>query len=106
MSRLVVAVSSFALFVPLAAAGTVAEAHIKSGHWHGVKWDFRGGAWRDGSFCVAMLIRGRENGRGCGNLRQQGGIGYAAGAAGSDRSLPNYVMGAVVAKARSVEVEF
>jgi hypothetical protein len=106
MSRLVVAASIFALFVPLATAGTVAEAHIKSGRWHGVKWELRGGAWRDGSYCVAILIRDRENSRSCGNLRQQDGIGYGAGSAGSDRRLPNYVMGAVLPKARSVRVEF
>jgi hypothetical protein len=106
MSRLVVAVSIFALFVSLAAAGTVAEAHIKSGRWHGVKWELRGGAWRDGSYCVAMLVRDRENARGCGNLRQQGGIGWSAGAAGSNRHFPSFVMGAVLARARSVRVEF
>jgi hypothetical protein len=106
MSRLVVAVSSFALLAPVAAAGTVAEAHIESGRWHGARWELRGGAWSDGSFCVAMLIRGRENSRGCGNLRRQGGIGYVGGAAGSDRRDPSYVMGAVVTRARSIQVEF
>jgi hypothetical protein len=106
MSRLVVAASIFALFVPLATAGTVAEAHIKSGRWHGVKWELRGGAWRDGSYCVAILIRDRENSRACGKLRQQGGIGYMAGTAGSDRRMPHFVVGAVLSKARSVRVEF
>ena len=52
-----------------------------------------------------MLINGRENSRACGNVRQQGGIGYSAGRAGSDRRLPNYVMGAVLTRARSVRVE-
>jgi len=106
MSRLVVAVSIFALFVPLAGAGTVVEAHIKSGRWHGVSWEFRGGAWRDGSYCTAMLITGREISRGCGNVRQEGGIGYGAGGAGSGSRSPNFVMGAVLSKARSVRVEF
>jgi hypothetical protein len=106
MWRLVVAVSTFALVVPLAGAGTVAEAHIKAGYWHGVKWELRGGAWHDGSYCVAMLVRDRENARGCGNVRQQGGIGYSAGGTASNRHLPSFVMGAVVAKARSVRVEF
>jgi hypothetical protein len=106
MVRLVVAVSILALLLPVAATGSAAEAKIKSGTWHGVNWEFRGGAWRDGSYCVAMLIRGRENARGCGNVREQRGIGYTAGAAGSGRRLPNYVMGAVVTRARSVRVEF
>jgi hypothetical protein len=106
MLRLVLAVSSLALLAPVAGAGTVAEAHIRSGSWHGVRWELRGGAWHDGSYCVAMLVRGRENARACGNVRQQGGIGYSAGAAGSGRSDPNFVMGAVVDRARSVEVEF
>jgi hypothetical protein len=106
MSRFIVAVSSFALLAPVAAAGTVAEAHIKSGNWHGVKWEFRGGAWRDGSYCVAMVVRGREAGRACGNVRKQRGIGYAAGVAGNGRSSPHYVMGALVNQARSVKVGF
>jgi hypothetical protein len=92
--------------LPAGAAGSAVEAHIKSGRWHGVKWEFRGGAWRDGSYCTAMLIRNRENSRACGNVRQQGGIGYSAGVAGNDRHLPIYVMGAVVTRARSVHVEF
>jgi hypothetical protein len=106
MLRLVVAVSTFALLVSSAFAGTVVEAHIKSGRWHGIKWEFRGGAWRDGSYCTAMLVRDRENARGCGNVRQQGGIGWSAGTAGSGRGLPNYLMGAVVTRARSIRVEF
>jgi hypothetical protein len=51
-------------------------------------------------------MRDREDGRGCGNVRQQGGIGWSAGAAGRGRSSPNFVMGAVVTRARSVRVEF
>jgi hypothetical protein len=65
-----------------------------------------GGAWRDGAYCVAIVINGHENARGCGNVRQQGGIGYAAGGTANDSRLPNYVMGAVVARARTVRVEF
>jgi hypothetical protein len=106
MLRLVVAVSILGLLLPVAANGSVVEAHIKSGRWHGVNWELRGGAWRDGSYCTAMLINGRENSRGCGNVRQQGGIGAGAGGVGSGRRLPNYVMGAVVPRARSVRVEF
>jgi hypothetical protein len=91
----------------IVARAFVAEAHIKSGRWHGVNWELRGGAWRDGSYCTAMLINGRENSHGCGNVRQQGGIGYSAGgSAGSGHRLPNYVMGAVLAKAHTVRVEF
>jgi hypothetical protein len=106
MLRLVVAVSTFALLVSSAFAGTVVEAHIKSGRWQGVKWEFRGGAWRDGSYCTAMFFNDRENSRGCGNVRQQGGIGWGAGGAGISGRLPNYVMGAVVTRARSVRIEF
>ena len=106
MLRLVVAVSTFALLVSSAFADTAVEAHIKSGRWRGVEWEFRGGAWRDGSYCTAMLINDRENSRGCGNVRQQGGIGWGAGSAGSGGRLPNYVMGAVVTRARSVQIEF
>ena len=89
MLRLVVAISLIALFSPFAATGSAVEAHIKSGRWHGVSWEFRGGAWRDGSYCVAMLVNDRENSRGCGNVRQQGGIGWSAGAAGIGRRLPS-----------------
>ena len=106
MVRPVIAVSILALLLPVAAPGSAVEAHIKSGRWHGVKWEFRGGAWRNGAYCTALLINGHENSRGCGNVRQQGGIGWAAGAAGSGHRLPNYVMGAVLTRARSVGVEF
>src|SRR3954451_5379850 len=99
--RLVVVISIVGLLLPMAASSSAAEAHIKSGRWRGVKWEFRGGAWRDGSYCTAMLIRDRENSRACGNVRQQGGIGYSAGVAGYGRHLPICVMGAVVTRARS-----
>jgi hypothetical protein len=104
--RLVVVISILGLLLPVAATGSAVEAHIKSGRWHGVQWEFRGGAWRDGSYCTAMLIRDREIGRACGNVRQQGGIGYSAGVAGGERHLPIYVMGVVVTRARWVHVEF
>jgi len=106
MLRLVVVVATFALLVSSAFAGTAVEAHIKSGRWRGVEWEFRGGAWRDGSYCTAMWINDRENSRGCGNVREQGGIGWGAGGAGSSDRLPNYVMGAVVTRAHSVHIEF
>jgi hypothetical protein len=101
-----VLVGHVGLLLPMAASGSAAEAHIKSGRWRGVKWEFRGGAWRDGSYCTGMLIRDRENSRACGNVRQQGGIGYSAGGAGYGRHPPIYVMGAVVTRARSVHVDF
>jgi hypothetical protein len=106
MLRLVIAVSILGLLLPIAASGSAVEAHIKSGRWHAVSWELRGGAWRDGSYCTAMLINGRENSRGCGDIRQQGGIGYSAGTAASGTRSPNYVMGAVLARARSLRVEF
>lgn len=106
MLRLVAAVSVVGLGLPIAATGSDVEAHIKAGRWHGVSWEFRGGAWRDGSYCTAMLINGHDNSHGCGNLREQGGIGWSAGAAGTGRRLPNYLMGAVLPRARSVRVEF
>jgi hypothetical protein len=104
MSRLLVVVATFALLVSGAFAGTAVEAHIKSGRWRGVEWELRGGAWRDGSYCTAILINEREQSRGCGNVREQRGIGWGTG--GSSDRLPNYVMGAVVTRARSVYIEF
>jgi hypothetical protein len=71
MLRLVFAGSILAQLSPVAATGSVAEAHTKSGRWHGVNWELRGGAWRERSFCVAMLINDRESGRRCGNVRRQ-----------------------------------
>ena len=106
MMRPVVAVSIVGLLVPVAASSSAVEAHIKSGRWHGAAWEFRGGAWRDGSYCTAMLINGREDSRGCGNVHQEGGIGYGAGGTAGDSRLPNYVVGAVVTRARSVRIEF
>jgi len=102
MVRLVVAISVLALLLPVAATGSAVEARITSGSWHGVKWEFRGGAWRDGSYCVSMLLKGHEIARGCGNVHP-GGIAFSAG--GTSRQ-PNYVMGAVIPRARTVRVEF
>jgi hypothetical protein len=99
---LAVAIAVWAVTTP-ALAGAAVEATVKTGRWHGVKWEFRAGAWRDGSYCVAMLIRDRENGRACGNVRGQGGIGYIAAVS---RPLPDYVIGPVVTTARSVRIEF
>ena len=45
----------------------------------------------------------RENGRACGNVREQGGIGYIAAVS---RPFPDYVIGPVVTAARSIRIEF
>jgi hypothetical protein len=92
--------------LPHTASGSAVDAHIKSGRSHGVNWEFRGGAWRDGSYCTAMLINGREISRACGNVRKQDGIGFSAGGNASDKRVPDFVMGAVVATARTVRIEF
>jgi hypothetical protein len=87
-----------------APAGTPAEARIGTGAWHGIKWELRGGAWHDGSYCTAMLLGGKEVGRGCGQVTKHDPIGYSAG--GDSRREPDYVTGAVLTNARSVHVDF
>ena len=100
---LVATVAACALVATPALAGSAIEASVKTGRWHGMEWELRAGAWRDGSYCVAMLIRDRDDGRACGNIREQGGIGYIAAVS---RPFPDYVIGPVVMVARSVRIDF
>jgi hypothetical protein len=98
-----VAVATLALFAPAGAdAHALSETTVKSGRWHGVEWELRAQTWSEGSYCVAMTIGGREDGRSCGSIREDR-IAYAAR---SGRPAPNYVVGPVIGKARSVEIKF
>ena len=98
----VVLVGSFAT-ATVGANNTLIEARVKAGHWRGIPWEFRAGAWRDGTYCVAMLISRREDARGCGNVRREGGVSYVASRGDPE---PAYVMGPVVRAARFVRVTF
>jgi hypothetical protein len=102
-ARLVVLTAATLLLATHAAAGTPAEARIRSGTWHGIKWELRGGAWRDGSYCTATLVRDKEVGRACGKVTKHDSIGYSAAVG---RPEPDYVTGAVLTNARSVHIEF
>jgi hypothetical protein len=84
-------------------AHTDREMTVKTGRWHGIKWEFRAQSWQDGSYCVAMTVSGRENGRSCGNVRAEGGISYLAAIG---RPVPDYVIGPVNSRARSVQITF
>jgi len=99
----VVGVVTLALVASAAtAAHAVGEVTVKSGRWHGMKWEFKAEA-ADGEFCVAMTVgRGAEDGRSCGSIREDG-ISYLAH---TGRPAPNYVIGPVIAKARSVQIRF
>jgi hypothetical protein len=89
--------------VSAASALTVSTTTVKSGRWHGITWEFTTeGSFGGGSYCVAMAIRGREAGRGCGATPKKG-ITYIAH---TGRPAPDYVIGPVVAAARSVQITF
>ncbi len=98
----VVGVVTLALVASAAtAAHAVGEVTVKSGRWHGMKWEFKAEA-ADGEFCVAMTVgRGAEDGRSCSSIREEG-ISYLAH---TGRPAPNYVIGPVIAKA-SVQIRF
>jgi hypothetical protein len=100
-----VAVATLALFVPAATyAHTVGESTVKIGRWYGIKWKLTAGTWPDGSYCVAMTVGdGPEDGRGCGSIRATR-ISYMA--LTPSRRAPTYVVGPVIAKARSVRIKF
>jgi hypothetical protein len=99
-----IAVATLALFAPAATyAHTVGESTVKIGRWHGIKWKLTAGTWPDGSYCVAMTVGGgSEDGRSCGSIRKEG-ISYLAH---TGRPAPGYVVGPVIAKARSVQISF
>jgi hypothetical protein len=83
-------------------AHTLGELTVKTGRWHGIKWEFRAQSGSDGSYCVAMRVSGRENGRSCGSIHSKG-ISYLAAIG---RPPPDYVIGPVIARARSVQIKF
>src|SRR5687767_14702844 len=97
----VLTVATLALFAPATAAHTLGETAVKSGRWHGIPWEFRAQT-ADGEYCIAMRVRGREQGRSCGELGNEG-ITYMAHAG---RPAPNDVVGVVIARARSVQITF
>jgi hypothetical protein len=98
-----VAVATLALFAPAATpAHTVGETTVKSGRWHGIKWELTAQAGSDGSYCVVMTVRRTDSGRACGSIRDES-ISYLAH---TGRPAPNYVVGPVIARARSVQVRF
>jgi hypothetical protein len=98
----VVAVATLALYASVAYAHTVGETAVKTGRWNGITWKFTAQTGSDGSYCIAMTVRGREEGRSCGELGNDG-ITYFAH---SGRPAPNYVLGVVIARARSVRITF
>ncbi len=99
----VVAVATLTLLATSAIyAHTLGEATVKTGRWHGITWKFTAQAGSDGSYCIAMTVGGREEGRSCGELGNDG-ITYLAH---SGRPAPNYVLGVVIARARSVQITF
>jgi hypothetical protein len=98
-----VAVVTVALLTASAtSAHTLSEQTVASGRWHGMKWEFKAQA-ADGAYCIAMTVgRGLEDGRSCGSMGKHG-ISYLAH---HGRPAPNYVVGPVIAKARSVQIKF
>jgi len=101
--RVVLLTAASLALATAAPAGTPAEARIGTGAWHSIKWELRGGAWQDGSYCTAMLLGGKEVGRACGKVTKRDGIGYSSAVG---RPEPDYVTGAVLTNARSVHVDF
>jgi hypothetical protein len=100
---LVATVATLALLATSAVeAGTPIEMTVKAGRWQGITWRLTAGTWSDGSYCVAMTIEGRENGRSCGSIRRDR-MSYLAAIGRPD---PNYVVGPVIATARSVQITF
>lgn len=91
------------LTVSAASALNISTTTVKTGRWDGIRWKFTTeGSFADGFICVAMAIRGHEATRGCGATGKQG-ITYVAH---TGRPVPDYVIGPVVAAARSVRITF
>src|SRR5688500_12369206 len=81
---------------------TVSEPTVISGRWHGIKWELTANTGSDGSYCIVMTVRRTDYGRSCGSIRNKG-ISYLTH---SGRPAPDYVVGPVIAKARSVQIAF
>lgn len=81
------------------------ETTIKSGRWHGIRWEFTARTGSDGSYCIDIEVAGRGSGRSCGSIRDPGSrrISYMAH---SGRPAPNHVLGPVIARARYVHISF
>jgi hypothetical protein len=95
------ALATVALLATSAGARPSGETTIATGRTHGVTWTLRAGGFPDGSYCVAVTVAGAEAGRSCGNLREHG-IQYMT----LTRASTEYVVGPVIAKARSVGLRF
>jgi hypothetical protein len=98
----VLAIATVAAFAAAAPAQIDSEATVKSGRWRGIPWQFKAQTGSDDSYCIVLDVRNREQGRSCGELDSRGITYMAAGG----RPAPNYVLGLVVAKARSVKITF
>jgi hypothetical protein len=75
---------------------------VKSGRWHGIKWELTANTGSDGSYCIVMTVRRTDYGRSCGSIRNEG-ISYLFH---TGRPAPTYVVGPVIARARSVQIKF
>jgi hypothetical protein len=96
------ALATVALLATSADARPLGEVTITAGRSHGVSWTLRAGGFPDGSYCVAVTVAGSEAGRSCGNIRDHG-IQYMALA---PRASTEFVVGPVLARARSVRIRF
>jgi hypothetical protein len=81
---------------------TVSEPTVISGRWHGIKWELTANTGRDGSYCIVMTVGRDEDARSCGSIGNEG-ISYLFH---TGRPAPTYVVGPVIAKARSVQIKF
>lgn len=98
-----VAVATLALLAPAATpAHTASEPTVISGRWHGIKWELTANTGRDGSYCIVMTVGRDEDARSCGSIRNDG-ISYLFG---TGSPALTYVVGPVIAKARSVQIKF
>src|SRR5690242_2211890 len=89
-------------FAVTSAAARKNEAIVTTGQWHGIPWRLSASASRDGSYCVALSVKGHERARSCGTIRRER-ISYMAG---TDSGIPAFIVGPVVSSARSVEISF
>jgi hypothetical protein len=91
------------LAVSAASALNISTTTAKSGRWNAIRWEFTTeGSFAEGFSCVAMAIRGREASRSCGPT-PKAGITHLAH---WGRPAPDYVIGQVVAAARSVRITY
>jgi hypothetical protein len=100
---LTVAFATLALLVASTTyAHTAGDPTVKIGRWHGITWKLTAQDGPDGSYCVAMRTPNRTNSRSCGSIREHG-ISYLAH---TGRPAPTYVVGPVIARARSIQIKF